>query len=81
MGISFNPKVYMSINLGPNILNTSFLKPLNFNFSQHFIIRGKTDYTVWLNDSYHTPLSFANNLCQAFTNKAKIYLPCCLYEA
>lgn len=69
----------MSINLGPNVLNTSLLKPLNF--SHYFTVRGKTGYTVWLNDSYHTLLSFANKFCQAFTNKAKICLVYCLYEA
>lgn len=69
----------MSINLGPNLLNTSFLKPLNF--SHYFTIRRKMGYTVWLNGCYHTLLPFANKFCQAFTNKAKIYLVYCLYEA
>jgi len=68
----------MSINLGPDILNTSYL--MSLNCSQYFIINGNTGYAVWLNDSYHTPLLSVNKLCQAFTNKAKMYLAYCLYE-
>lgn len=58
----------MSINLSPNILNTSFLRPLNF--SQYFTIRGKPGYTAWLNYSYHTPLFFNSKLFLAVLVKA-----------